>query len=50
MYGLSDEDLQIQARARRYADELIPFEVTAELAGGELPADVTAGHAARASG
>ena len=27
MYGLSDEDLEIQARARTFADELIPFEV-----------------------
>ena len=27
MYGLSDEDLEIQARAREFADELIPFEV-----------------------
>ena len=30
MYGLTEEDLQIQARARAFADELIPFEVTAE--------------------
>ncbi len=48
MYGLSDEDLQIQARARAFADELIPFEVTAELNDGELPKDVTAAHAERA--
>jgi alkylation response protein AidB-like acyl-CoA dehydrogenase len=48
MYGLSDEDLEIQARARMFADELIPFEVTAELNDGELPKDVVAGHAARA--
>ncbi len=48
MYGLSDADLQIQARAREFTDELIPFEVTAELNGGELPADVVAGHAKRA--
>ena len=44
MYGLSDEDLQIQARARAFADELIPFEVEAELNGGELPKDVVAAH------
>ncbi len=31
MYGLSDEDLAIQARAATFADELIPFEVDAEL-------------------
>jgi acyl-CoA dehydrogenase len=48
VYGLSDEDLAIQSRARSFADELIPFEVTAEMDGGELPPDVTAGHAKRA--
>jgi alkylation response protein AidB-like acyl-CoA dehydrogenase len=48
MYGLSDADLQIQARAREFTDELIPFEVTAELNNGELPADQVAGHAKRA--
>jgi acyl-CoA dehydrogenase len=48
MYGLSDEDLEIQARAATLADELIPAEVEAELAGGELPKDVAAAHAARA--
>ena len=48
MYGLSDADLRIQARARSFTDELIPFEVTAELNNGELPANVVAGHAKRA--
>ena len=48
MYGLSDEDLRIQATARAFADELIPLEVTAEMNGGELPKDVVAEHAARA--
>jgi len=48
MYGLSDEDLAIQTRARSFADELIPFEEQAEAAGGELPDDLTAGHAKRA--
>lgn len=48
MYGLSDEDRQIQARARAFADELIPFEVEAELNGGDLPKDVVAAHKARA--
>jgi acyl-CoA dehydrogenase len=48
MYSLSDEDLQIQARAATFADELIPAEVTAELNNGELHKEVTAGHAARA--
>ena len=48
MYGLSEEDRQIQARAREFADDLIPFEEEAERSGGELPADVTAAHAKRA--
>jgi acyl-CoA dehydrogenase len=48
MYGLSDEDLEIQERARSFADELIPLEEAAELAGGELPAGVAGKHAARA--
>jgi acyl-CoA dehydrogenase len=46
MYGLSDDDLDIQARARAFADELIPFEVQAELDG--LPDDVTKAHEERA--
>src|SRR5215469_15215088 len=48
MYGLTEADLDLQKRAMAFADELIPFEVTAELAGGELPPEVTAAHAARA--
>jgi acyl-CoA dehydrogenase len=48
MYGFSEEDRQIQARAHGFADELIPFEGQAEASGGELPADLTAGHAKRA--
>ncbi len=48
MYGLSHEDLQIQDRARQFADELIPFEVEAELNDGDLPKEVVAQHAARA--
>ena len=48
MYGLSEEDLQIQARARGFADELIPFEDEAERADGQLSEDVTAAHAKRA--
>jgi acyl-CoA dehydrogenase len=46
MYGLSDDDLDIQARARAFADELIPYEVQAELDG--LPDYVTKAHAERA--
>jgi acyl-CoA dehydrogenase len=48
MYELSQTDLEIRARARTLADELIPFEEEAELAGGELPDGVAAKHAARA--
>ena len=48
MYGLTSEDLAIQERARAFADELIPYEVEAELNGGVLSADVTAKHTARA--
>jgi acyl-CoA dehydrogenase len=48
MYGLSEEDLQIQARARTFADELIPFEVEAEMNNGDLAKEVVAGHKARA--
>jgi len=48
MYGLTEDDLDIQKRARAFADEVIPYEEQAELAGGELPADLAAGHATRA--
>jgi len=48
MYSLSAQDQQIQARARRFADELIPEEVATELAGGEVPAERAAAHKARA--
>ena len=47
MYGLSAADEDIQERARAFADELIPFEVQAELEGG-LPDDVTQAHKKRA--
>ncbi len=40
MYSLTAEDLEIQARARTLADELIPFEEEAELNGGDLPPEV----------
>jgi acyl-CoA dehydrogenase len=48
MYGLTEDDLDIQKRARTFADEVIPHEEAAELAGGELPAALVAEHAARA--
>jgi len=37
LYGLSDDDLAIQQRARALVDELIPYEVEVELAGGAMP-------------
>jgi acyl-CoA dehydrogenase len=40
MYGLSAEDLELQARARGFVDGLIPYEEEAELNGGELPEEV----------
>jgi acyl-CoA dehydrogenase len=48
MHGLSSEDLDLQARARAFADELIPHEEQAELNAGELPPEVTAAHAKQA--
>ena len=48
MYSLSEDDLEIQQRARLFADELIPLEVEAELNDGELARDIVAAHAARA--
>jgi acyl-CoA dehydrogenase len=40
VYGLTPDDLELQARARGFADELIPHEEYAEAHEGELPADV----------
>jgi acyl-CoA dehydrogenase len=48
MYSLSEQDLEIQARARSFADELIPLEADVELADGEVPAELEAKHKARA--
>ena len=39
---LSPDDREIQAKARAFVDELIPYEVDAELHGGELPAELVA--------
>jgi len=44
-YPMSDEDREIQERARRFVDEeLIPHEVEAEMNGGRLPAEVRERH------
>src|SRR5258708_4092071 len=48
MYSMSEQDLDIQDRARSFADELIPLEVDVELAGGEVPAAQEAKHTSRA--
>ncbi len=48
MYQLSAEDLEIQSRARGFIDEVIPFEVEAEMNNGELAAEVKSRHHARA--
>ena len=48
MYGLSQADLTLQATARAFADELIPFEVEAELNHGELGDGMTDKHRQRA--
>jgi acyl-CoA dehydrogenase len=47
MYGLSATDLDIQARARTFIDEVIPYEVAAEHDNGDLPDDVVALHRKR---
>jgi alkylation response protein AidB-like acyl-CoA dehydrogenase len=48
MYGLSEDDLEIQGRTRSFIDELIPYECQAEMNEGELPADVAEKFEARA--
>ncbi len=48
MYGLSETDLALQATARAFADELIPFEIEAEHHAGELSPGLVEKHRARA--
>jgi acyl-CoA dehydrogenase len=49
MQEMSAEDAAIQERARAFVDEeLIPYEVQAELSGGELPPEVLKRHETRA--
>src|SRR5215218_9432913 len=45
--GGGDVDREIQAAARGLADELLPHEVEAELAGGELPDELLEKHRRR---
>ena len=49
MYGLTPDDLALQARARGFADELIAHEEYAEAHDGELPPDVAHRLEARAA-
>jgi acyl-CoA dehydrogenase len=48
MYGLTAEDQRIRDTAHEFAESLIPYEVEAEAAGGQLPKELTAGFHARA--
>ena len=43
MYALSDEDRRLRDAARAFADELIPHEVTVELAGGVVAPELASG-------
>jgi len=45
---LTTAELALQDRARGFADELIPWEVEAEMNRGEIPEDVLAGHKEKA--
>jgi alkylation response protein AidB-like acyl-CoA dehydrogenase len=47
--SLSDRELRLQETARRFVDELIPWEVEAEMNRGELPPDVAKAHRERAA-
>ncbi|AQA04331.1 butyryl-CoA dehydrogenase [Mycobacterium sp. MS1601] len=48
MYGLNAEDLRIRDTAAEFAESLMPYEVEAELAGGQLPKEIAAAHHHRA--
>ncbi|MFL6002190.1 MAG: acyl-CoA dehydrogenase family protein [Nocardioides sp.] len=48
MYGLTEADLDLQARARAFTDELIGSELAAEEHDGALPGDVVAAQQRRA--
>ncbi len=49
MYNLSADDLEVQARARTFVDEVIPYEEQAEADAGELPPEVVARFESRAA-
>jgi alkylation response protein AidB-like acyl-CoA dehydrogenase len=50
VYGLGAEDLELQARARAFAGELVEWEQVAEEHDGRLPPDVARRHRERAIG
>ena len=47
--SLSGPELRLRETARRFVDELIPWEVEAEMNRGELPPDVAKAHSERAA-
>ncbi|MGC2240370.1 MAG: acyl-CoA dehydrogenase family protein [Acidimicrobiia bacterium] len=47
--SLSPAHVELQERTRRFVDELIEWEVEAEMNDGEIPADVAAGHVEKAT-
>jgi acyl-CoA dehydrogenase len=48
MYGLTEADLELQARAREFTDDLMQYEEQAEAAGGRLPEAVERANLGRA--
>ncbi len=48
MHGLTDADREVQGTARSFAEELVPFEVEAEMHEGRLAPEVEAAHRDRA--
>ncbi|HWB89539.1 MAG TPA: acyl-CoA dehydrogenase family protein [Acidimicrobiia bacterium] len=48
--GLSDRELALQVTTRQFVDELVPWEVEAEMNRGELPPEVATAHAEKAAG
>ena len=47
--ALTDREVELQETARQFVDELIPWEVDAEMNRGELPADISRKHRRRAA-
>ena len=47
--SLTDRETRLRQTTRDFVDELIPWEVEAEMNHGELPSDVSRGHHERAA-